>query len=105
MEKEMAKEEDYAEVFSSFPKISWAGRCMYCGHCAPCPMGIAVADVTKFLNLTRASGTVPETVAQHYSVLTAHGGDCIGCGACETRCPFGVNIRENMSLAKAVFGY
>ena len=60
---------------------------MYCGHCAPCPKGIAVADVTKFLNLTKAQGMVPETVAQHYGALTAHGGDCIECGACETRCP------------------
>ena len=99
------EEKDYAAVFSTFPKISWEGHCMYCGHCAPCPKGIAIADVTKFLNLTRAQGMVPETVAQHYGVLTAHGGDCIRCGACETRCPFGVPIRENMAQAKAVFGY
>jgi predicted aldo/keto reductase-like oxidoreductase len=99
------EEKDYATVFASFPKISWAGHCMYCGHCAPCPKGIAVADVTKFLNLTKAQGVVPETVAQHYSVLSAHGGDCISCGACETRCPFGVQIRENMAQARAVFGY
>ena len=99
------EEKDYAAVFATFPKISWEGHCMYCGHCAPCPKGIAIADVTKFLNLTKAQGMVPETVAQHYSVLAAHGGDCIQCGACETRCPFGVKIRENMALAKAVFGY
>ena len=99
------EEKDYAAVFAAFPKISWEGHCMYCGHCAPCPKGIAIADVTKFLNLTKAQSMVPETVAQHYSVLAAHGGDCIGCGACETRCPFGVKIRENMAQAKAVFGY
>ena len=99
------EEKDYAAVFAAFPKISWAGHCMYCGHCAPCPQGIPIADVTKFLNLTRAQGMVPETVAQHYSVLGAHGGDCIQCGACETRCPFGVQIRENMARAKETFGY
>ncbi len=99
------EEKDYAAVFASFPKISWEGHCMYCGHCAPCPQGIAIADVTKFLNLTKAQGMVPETVAQHYGALTAHGGDCIECGACETRCPFGVRIRENMAQARAVFGY
>ena len=99
------EEKDYAAVFASFPKISWEGHCMYCGHCAPCPKGIAIADVTKFLNLARAQGMVPETVAQHYSVLGAHGGDCIECGACETRCPFGVKIRENMAQARTVFGY
>lgn len=99
------KEKDYASTFASFPKISWKGYCMYCGHCAPCPKGIDVADVTKFYNLTKAQGMVPETVAQHYSVLTAHAGDCIGCGQCEKRCPFEVPIRANMRAAKAVFGY
>ena len=98
-------ERDYAAVFASFPKISWVGHCMYCGHCAPCPQGIPIADVTKFLNLTRAQGMVPETVRQHYGVLRAHGSDYVGCGACEERCPFGVEIRENMARAKEVFGF
>ena len=99
------EEKDYAATFASFPKISWKGYCMYCGHCAPCPVGIDVADVTKFLNLTKAQKMVPETVAQHYSALKAHGSDCIGCGYCEKRCPFEVPIRENMKAAKTVFGY
>ncbi len=98
-------ERDYAEVFASFPKISWKGHCMYCGHCAPCPKGIDVATVTKFLNLARAQGNVPETVREHYASLTAHGGDCIACGACEKRCPFGVSAVKNMAAAKEVFGY
>jgi Fe-S oxidoreductase len=31
--------------------------------------------------------------------------ECIKCGICETRCPFGVKVRENMEKAKSVFGY
>ena len=99
------EEKDYAATFATFPKISWKGHCMYCGHCAPCPQGIDVADVTKFLNLTRAQNMVPETVAQHYRVLDAHASDCVGCGSCEERCPFGVSVRENMEAAQKVFGY
>ena len=99
------EEKDYAATFATFPKISWKGHCMYCGHCAPCPQGIDVADVTKFLNLTRAQKMVPETVAQHYRVLDAHASDCVGCGSCEERCPFGVPVRENMEAAQKVFGY
>jgi len=98
-------ERDYASAFASFPKISWSGHCMYCSHCAPCPMKISVADVTKFLNLAVSSGTVPETVREHYKVLEAHGSDCIQCGACEHRCPFGVAIRKNMKKAVEIFGY
>lgn len=97
-------EKDYASVFATFPKISWKGHCMYCGHCAPCPKGIDVASVTKFLNLANAQDAVPETVREHYAALPSKAGDCIACGACEKRCPFGVRIIENMRRAKAVFG-
>ncbi len=103
-EEATEKERDYAPVFATFPKISWKGHCMYCGHCAPCPKGIGVADVTKFLNLARAQGGVPETVREHYAALQAKAGDCSACGACEKRCPFGVKIIENMRAAKAMFG-
>ena len=99
------EEKDYALAFASFPKISWSGHCMYCSHCAPCPQKIDVAYVTKFLNLTLAQSEVPETVREHYKALEHHAEECIQCGACETRCPFGVEIRENMQKAKKVFGY
>lgn len=97
-------EKDYALAFASFPNISWKGHCMYCSHCAPCPKQIDVASVTKFLNLARAQGEVPETVREHYAVLSHHAGECIQCGACETRCPFEVSIIENMKAAREIFG-
>lgn len=77
---------------------------MYCSHCEPCPVKIDIADVTKFLNLAKSSGTIPETVREHYKVLKHHAGECIQCGSCEKRCPFGVKIRENMKEAAGIFG-
>ena len=97
-------ERDYAEAFASFPKISWRGRCMYCGHCAPCPKGIEVASVTKFLNLAKAQGFVPETVREHYALLAHKAGECVECRACEKRCPFGVKVVANMREARKIFG-
>ena len=97
-------ERDYALALSSFPKISWKGHCMYCSHCEPCPKKIDIASVTKFLNLARSGKNVPETVREHYAVLNHHAGECIHCGACEKRCPFGVNIRDNMKEAVKIFG-
>ncbi len=97
-------EKDYAAAFAAMPKISWEGHCMYCGHCAPCPWGIDVASVTKFLNLAKAQGQAPETVREHYAALPHHAGECVTCGACETRCPFSVPIRENLRQAVQVFG-
>lgn len=98
------EEKDYAAAFAAFPKISWQGHCMYCGHCAPCPKGIDVASVTKFLNLAKAQGSLPETVREHYEVLPHKAGECVGCGACEKRCPFGVAVIENMKQAEKIFG-
>ena len=65
---------------------------------------IDIAMVTKLLNLAKAQNEIPETVREHYNLLEARGGDCIGCGACEKRCPFGVKIKENMIEAKRIFG-
>ncbi len=97
-------ERDYAGAFASFPRISWRGRCMYCGHCAPCPKGIEVASVTKFLNLAKAQGSVPETVREHYAALPHRADECVECRACERRCPFGVEVVANMREAKKIFG-
>lgn len=98
------EERDYAAAFAAFPKISWRGHCMYCGHCAPCPKGIDVASVTKFLNLSMAQGEVPETVREHYGLLEHTAGECVECKACEQRCPFEVPVMENMKKAAGVFG-
>ena len=103
-ERATDEERDYAAAFAALPKISWVGHCMYCGHCAPCPVGIDVASVTKFLNLTKAQGMVPETVREHYAVLPHHAGECVACGACEKRCPFQVPVVENMRQTAQVFG-
>ena len=97
-------EKDYAAAFAALPKISREGHCMYCGHCAPCPQGIDVAAVTKFLNLTKAQNSVPETVREHYAALRHHAGECVKCGACEKRCPFKVTVIQNMQEAVKVFG-
>lgn len=97
-------EKDYAAAFAALPKISWEGHCMYCGHCAPCPQGMDVAAVTKFLNLTKAQNSVPETVREHYAALRHHAGECVKCGACEKRCPFKVTVIQNMQEAVKVFG-
>lgn len=100
-----AAERDYAPVLSGLENFSWKGHCMYCGHCAPCTLGIDIASVNKFYNLTTAQGKIPETVREHYKALTHHASECIGCGLCQTRCPFGVEIVEAMGRAAERFGY
>ncbi|MBR3258411.1 MAG: aldo/keto reductase [Eggerthellaceae bacterium] len=112
------KERDYASVLAKAPRHTYRGQCTYCGHCKPCPFDIDIAMVNKFLDLAlmavAAAGNpkkraerraaVPASVAGHYDALRNHAGDCIGCGACLRRCPFGVDVPERMILARELFG-
>ena len=97
------EERSYSHIFASGNSIHMTGRCMYCNHCQPCPAHIDIAAVTKFLDLALQQESVPETVMEHYKSLSANADDCLMCGKCESNCPFGVNIRENMKKARSVF--
>lgn len=97
------EERSYAHIFAAGASISMTGKCMYCNHCQPCPAHLDIAAVTKFLDLATQQETVPDTVMEHYWALSATADDCLMCGRCEPNCPFGVNIRENMKKARAVF--
>ena len=97
-------EKDYASVLAGAPKHAYYGQCTYCGHCAPCTVGIDIAAVNKYYDLAAMQPEVPPTVKAHYEALGAHGSDCIACGACEPRCPFGVPIIERMEQAAELFG-
>jgi len=102
-EESTPAERDYSVIYQGI-RAQMGERCMYCNHCLPCPKKIDVADVTRFADLISESGE-SESVRAHYASLSAHGSDCIGCGACEIRCPFHVEIRKNMARAKEIFGY
>ena len=96
-------EKDYASVLANAPKHAYRGQCTYCGHCAPCPNKIDIAMVNKLYDLAVMQDEVPASLKAHYNELTANAKDCVECGGCETRCPFGVNVIEKMQKAKELF--
>lgn len=96
------KEKSYHTI-SWNSKFSFTGKCMYCNHCQPCPMGIDIAAVTKFTDIATMHDTVPETVQNHYDNLKSKASICQQCGLCEMNCPFRVKIRANMRKAAEIF--
>ena len=99
------EEKDYACVLASAPHHAYANKCMYCNHCKPCPADIDIAMVNKFYDLAMMQPEVPASVKAHYEALKSHASDCIACGGCEERCPFGVPVIERMAAAAELFGY
>ena len=80
-----------------------SGDCTYCNHCSPCTVGIPIAKVNELLDKAERDGLTPE-LQEKYNALPHHAGECTHCGACLSRCPFGVDIPARMDQAKKVFG-
>ena len=88
---------DYTEVLGTL-KNDFKGNCVYCSHCQPCPSEIDMAAVNKYLGIARLDlENIPPSIRSHYHSLSNGGDECIICGSCESRCPFGVTIIENMA--------
>ncbi|MEN6470677.1 MAG: aldo/keto reductase [Clostridiaceae bacterium] len=95
---------DYTEAIRGMNK-EFKGSCVYCNHCLPCPAGIDIAAVNKYLDIALLDESAAQKgVGRHYAELSSHGSDCIGCGSCETKCPFSVAVIENMKKAADIFG-
>lgn len=82
---------DYANIMGSV-RNDFKGSCVYCGHCQPCPVNIDIAAVMKQLDMARINSDA--SAADPHLIAT--GKDCISCGSCEERCPFGVPIQERL---------
>ncbi len=96
-------ERDYTPVLGTL-RNDFRGNCVYCSHCQPCPAGIDIAAVNKYLDIARLDeANIPPSIRSHYAGLAASGKDCISCGNCESRCPFGVKIIDNMAAAARIF--
>lgn len=97
-------ERDYSGVINTL-RSDFKGNCVYCSHCQPCPVGIDIAAVNKYLDIALLDEkNVPPSIRSHYAGLEHGGKDCISCGSCEGRCPFGVPVIKNMARAAEIFG-
>ena len=95
-------DKDYAEVLGSV-KNDFKGSCVYCSHCQPCPVGIDIAAVHRLIDTARLDKqNIPAAIRAEYAALDS--ATCIECGHCETRCPFGVPVIENVTEAAALLG-
>lgn len=94
------QERDYS-ILGTFAPQEAEGVCVYCNHCQPCPAGLDVGLINKYYDLALVGD---ELAKSHYAHLEKKAGDCIGCGHCDSRCPFHVEQAERMRTIAAYFG-
>lgn len=78
-----------------------AGQCVYCHHCLPCPEGIEIGWLLWLVD--RAHEGVTEALQREYDGWAHAASECVGCGICLERCPFGVDIMGKLEEAASVF--
>jgi len=76
--------------------------CRRCNYCAPCSVNIQIPSVFLFAGYLQRYD-LGEWANDRYNSLEVKADACIECGACETRCPYHLPIREMLKKASADF--
>lgn len=92
-------ERDYTDAVAAHG-TNTRGTCVYCGHCQPCAVGIAIGDVMSVL---RSGQRGSPYAADRYAALKTKPADCTDCRECLSRCPQEVAIVELMREAVRLF--
>ena len=77
--------------------------CRRCNYCAPCTAGISIPSVFLFGGYLERYG-LENWARQRYATLAVKAGACVGCGVCETRCPYELPIRDMLKKYAVAFG-
>ena len=77
--------------------------CRRCNYCQPCTAGISISGVFLMEGYLKRYD-LGDWARQRYAAMAKKAGDCVGCGVCETRCPYQLPIREMLKRCKQEFG-
>ncbi len=77
--------------------------CRRCNYCQPCAAGINISGVFLFEGYLSRYG-LEDWARGRYATLPVKASACIGCGACEDRCPYNLPIRKMLKSAAEKFG-
>ena len=77
--------------------------CRRCNYCQPCAAGINISACFLFEGYLQRYG-LGEWAKGRYATLPVKASACIGCGACEDRCPYNLPIRQMLKKVAEDFG-
>ena len=77
--------------------------CRRCNYCQPCSAGINISGAFLFDGYLQRYG-LADWARGRYAALDKKASACIGCGACEQRCPYQLPIRKMLAKVAEHFG-
>lgn len=82
-----------------------AGVCSMCGACEPCPAGVRVQDILRYVQYAADRNAAHTEYAPEAYARLRPGRSfdaCRSCAACEAACPKGLNVRQQLAQAHAI---
>ena len=77
--------------------------CRRCNYCQPCAAGINISGALLCEGYLSRYG-LAEWAKGRYHAMPHKASECIGCGACESRCPYNLPIRKLLKEVAEKFG-
>lgn len=77
--------------------------CRRCNYCAPCTAGIGISGIF-LMEGYYSRYELKDWAKARYDAFPHKASECVGCGVCETRCPYSLPIRQMMKKAAELFG-
>ncbi|MCR5672891.1 MAG: aldo/keto reductase [Lachnospiraceae bacterium] len=82
-------------------------KCTGCGYCMPCPAGVDIPGCFKTYNTSYIESYI-DGVREYFMCTAmknekAMASQCMKCGKCETHCPQGIHIRDELVRVKRRF--
>ncbi len=99
--KEAAIIDEMKQIFKTRIKVN----CTACEYCMPCPQGINIPGCFLTFNDYWIFDATPEA-RQRYAIwsnFAAPASKCVECGQCESHCPQGIAIREELKKVAELF--
>jgi len=101
--EEPLSEEDKKRIDETFEENKKLAElyCTGCEYCLPCPRGIKIPRVFSIMNYHKVFG-LTEYAKKEFAKVGKEENygtspmDCVECGACETKCPQNIKIREKL---------
>ncbi|HIU25055.1 MAG TPA: aldo/keto reductase [Candidatus Copromorpha excrementigallinarum] len=101
-EEEAAMIDRVSDEYNKLVKYSCTG----CQYCMPCPQKLEIPKLIGHYNDWFIYDKNPSTAMEYRTWIPdgRHASDCIGCGACEEKCPQSLPIREALKKTAELFG-
>lgn len=103
MENTAPLTEDELQKIEEIRKGLGTQFCRRCNYCAPCTAGISIYSMFLMQGYHDRYG-LRDWAKARYSAMGKKASDCVGCGVCETRCPYNLPIRQMLKKVEELFG-